>query len=509
MIHFRDYIERLSEVARADVDWDGYGPGRLSGGGLMNRSTGLGTFSRDKVMMGQYADSARIPDPELQALYNGNDLARTIIDLRPELYFRKGYQLNFTDPKADQSEAAETALACEEYLADLRCNELSKKALIFGRCFGGDVMVLGIDDGQDVSEPVNYKNIRTIKFINEVDRRFFVANTWYTDLNAPKFGQPATYIMVNAIGTGGATVVHESRLIRFDGAEADILKRRELAGWTPSVLQAPYDTMRAFDTSFQALSNLMCDLSQGVFSMKGLIETLTTKAGVATMRDRMSMVDKTRSAARMLVIDAEKEAFTRVATPLAGVADVIDRQMLRVSLAARLPVTVLFGRSPAGLNATGESDIRNLHEEIESEQKNDVEPKVKQLVKLVCLAKDGPTGGKLPKQIKFKWHELWSLSKLEQAQLEKTIGDRDVAYVTVGILSPGEVATSRFRDGEFRMSTEIDPALHDETLPPVGATKPEPEQPVPLTPEEPESAATAGTIGGMSSNFNRAAKGLK
>ncbi len=507
------YFKGLSALRqRFDTNWDGLPTNGIntffSGGGLNNRITGLGTFARDKVMRGTYMDSVRLPDPEVQALYHGNDIARKIIQLRPEMYFRKGYQILFTDPGADQDIEAEKALAIEEYMANLRANELIKKACIFGRMFGGTILLIGADDGLDPSLPLNEANIRSIRYMNFIDRRFLFTFTYYSDPLHPKYGEPETYLMVNSFGDQGASIVHETRLLRFDGADVDILKRRELAGWTLSVLQAPYDIMRAFDTSFLAVANLMADMSQGVFSMKNLIGILASEGGVQTTQQRMAMVDMARSSSRMLLVDAENEKFERVVTPMGGVPDTLDRFMMRLACAAHMPVTLLFGRSPAGMNATGEADIRGFYDEIESEQKNDIEPKIRRLVTLCCLAKDSPTKGVVPKKIAFKWNELWSTTKKEQAEVEKLLGDRDVAYVNAHVLTPGEVATSRFKDGEFRMQTEIDPAMHDPSKTTADIQK-DVAQPPPLIPEEPGSSLSDPYPQGSSGSKTKVKKGAK
>src|SRR5690606_930445 len=44
-----------------------------------------------------------------------------------------------------------------------------------------------------------------------------------------------------------------------------------------------------------------------------------------------------------------------------GINDIYESFMLDVSGAAQIPVTKLFGRSPAGFQATGESDLRNYY----------------------------------------------------------------------------------------------------------------------------------------------------
>lgn len=46
-----------------------------------------------------------------------------------------------------------------------------------------------------------------------------------------------------------------------------------------------------------------------------------------------------------------------------------------LSALTNIPQTILFGRSPAGMNATGESDFENYYNFIERIQKQDVKEK--------------------------------------------------------------------------------------------------------------------------------------
>src|ERR1700674_762826 len=69
-----------------------------TGGGFQNQLTGLGTLNRDKVLAGSYFQPVRISDAELGALFDGNDLAKRIVALRPKEMFRRGYSLTITDP---------------------------------------------------------------------------------------------------------------------------------------------------------------------------------------------------------------------------------------------------------------------------------------------------------------------------------------------------------------------------------------------------------------------------
>jgi phage-related protein (TIGR01555 family) len=545
---------------RADSLFDGLiggCGGNMTGGGWSNPVTGMGTFGRDKVMQGSYAESYRIDDSQLAALYNGNDIAQRIINTKPREMFRRGWLLvvpqaddetgdptsgsangsgpgtesgpaapgsplvgplgdppdgvkppvapagekaNISDPMGttlavtppsnvqpkvpsavkppqntpvqgkkskgsaptDQPAGAALAKNIEAYATRLGHKERFLEGAIFGRAYGGGFVIMGIDDGLDVAAPVDEANIRSIAYLTWIDRRFIFASTWYAEIG-PKYGQVETWEIINPFGGQSNTRIHESRVIRFDGAPVDFLMRRRLLGWTLSVLQAPYDTMRQFDQSFQSIANLMADMSQAVMTINGLMQMISNDQ--ATLKTRMQMVDMSRSSGRMVYLDAENEKFERVATPLTGVADTLEMQMLRLASAAEVPVAILFGREPSGLNATGDADFRRFYDTIAGEQRTILEPKLLRLYTLICLAKDSPTGGVMPARgLEFVWHKLYEPSELEQSTIRFNMAQADDLYINNGTLLPSEVALSRFRNGDLHLDTEIQTNLRTAAL---------------------------------------------
>jgi phage-related protein (TIGR01555 family) len=379
-----------------------------------------------------------------------------------------------TAPSADKDERANLALSVEAYANNLQLRARAKEASIFGGLYGGGLLIIGADDGQDMAMPLDETNIRTVRYLSWVDRRFIFASTWYADIG-PKFGEVETWELINPFGGQANTRIHESRVVRFDGAPVDFLMRRRLLGWTLSVLQAPYDIMRQFDMSFQSIANLMSDLSQAVMSVNGLAQMISNDP--KTLQTRMAMVDMSRSSGKMMFIDAENEKFQRTPTPLNGVAETLHAIMLRMAAAAEYPVAFLFGREPSGLNATGDADFRRFYDVISGKIQYDLEPKLRRLYTLIMSAKDGPTKGKVPSLgIQFVWPKLYEPSETEQAQIRLNMAQADAAYVAAGVLLPEEVATSRFRGGELHLETEIDIGLRSEKkktaeLPPNQADK--------------------------------------
>lgn len=430
---------RASDKKRAD-SWE-------------NHRTGLGTW-RDKTYHGLFAPNPILTWTELVGLYHHDDIARRIIEMRPTEWFRRGYELKLSGEDDKQSDDVQ---ALVKHATQLRVDEMMQDAAIWGRLFGGDLLIIGADDGaKDLTEPLNEDKIKSIKWLNTVDRRFAYAYEWYDDPTKENYGTPATYQITNGIGFGvtPVTYIHESRVIRFDGQHTDLLERRRLNGWTYSILQSTYEKMRAFANVFQATSNLVSDASQGVFKMKGLIDAVAADEG--ELEARMRLVDMSRSVARALLLDADSEEFERVATTFTGLPDLLDRYMMLLAAAADMPVTLLMGRSPAGQNATGDSDFRMWYAAVEGEQKKILAPKLQRMYRLLALSQDCPVDLGDDPEFEIKFPPLWSPSDLEKGQTMQAVSAADVAYVNAGVLTPEEVAKSRFADGDFSLMTDID-----------------------------------------------------
>ena len=76
-----------------------------------------------------------------------------------------------------------------------------------------------------------------------------------------------------------------------------------------------------------------------------------------------------------------------------GLPDVYDRVMMDVAGAARTPVTKLFGRSPAGLNATGEADLQNYYDYIDGLRETELRGIIERLLPVMALSAWGKDAG--------------------------------------------------------------------------------------------------------------------
>ncbi len=423
--------------------------------GWENVLTGLGT-SRDKTQYGYFRASARIPEQELTDLFNHHDLARRIVSLRPSECYREGFKVEIKDD-------TETAEEINKAIKDRGIVSQFRRATVFGRLQGGGLIIGGLEDGQTQDKPLNEENIQRLRYLTFLDKRYVSVMSYYEDPEADKFMEPEVY-QISAPNGKMLAAVHETRCIRFGGAETDERTVRELGGWDFSVLQNCYNTLRAFENSWQSVNVLLSDASQGVFTIKGLINAMATPNGRATMQSRMELIDMSRSVARSIVLDADHgESYQRVPTSFAAIPDILDRGMMRMSAAAEVPVTRLFGRSAAGMNATGEGDESVFYDGIRAEQTGVVEPKLRRVINWICKSKDGPTKGEIPEEYEICFPALKQSDPKEEAETEKIYAERDKLLLDAQVWLPEEVALARARGGP-NGPVEIDEDMRETAL---------------------------------------------
>jgi phage-related protein (TIGR01555 family) len=407
-----------------------------------NGVTGFGT-SRDKTTYGRVVGDTYLTDVELANLYHHSDMAARMVDIVPDQVWRKGCEIRTEDAALDEIIAEKMDnLGLERRMAD---------GMRWGRCFGGGAVLVGADDGQDASKPLNPERASDIKYLYDFDRRYLWPLTYYTAPGHQKLGQPETYLVTNQnAGASSQIVVHESRLILFGGATTGREERLLLNSWDASILQRGHEALRQFDTAWKSVEILLTDANQTVIKMAGFADMIGSPDGMRLLQQRGMLTDMYRSVLRAIVVDAgtkeePAEDFARQATTFADIPQTLDKIMLRLAASVPMPVTMLMGQSPAGMNATGESDFRWFYDGLESTQTREVGPRVRGLVKTWLATKAGKdaTNGKTPDTITIKWPPLWSETPLNEAQRRKVIAETDAIQINAQVYTPDEVALVR------------------------------------------------------------------
>lgn len=422
--------------------------------GWANLFTGLGVQSRDKRLSTEFGGQTVLSRDILDELYHGDDVIARICDRPADEMTRQWIRLNH-DGDADAGKAV------MQKLDDLDAQAKLAEAVTWSRLYGGAVIILGAEDGGDSSQPLNEANIQTFEWLNVLDRWDLQVSHVNGDLAARGFGEPERYRIVSdlygADGLPFGAEIHASRVIHVDGVRTNRRERRRNQGWGRSLIERVYPVVRDFAAAFGGMSHLLQDFAQAVFTMKGL-NLLIASDQENVVLQRMALMDMARSVARAIPLD-ENEKFERHATPVAGLPELLDRMGERLSAATEMPMTLLMGRSPAGMNATGESDLRLWYDYLKGVQIATLRKPINRLLKLTMLAKRGPLRGRELQNWSFDFCPMWQMSDAQIAELRNKQSLTDTAYVNMGALDPTEVRKSRFGGDVWSAETQLDPTL--------------------------------------------------
>jgi phage-related protein (TIGR01555 family) len=222
---------------------------------------------------------------------------------------------------------------------------------------------------------------------------------------------------------------------------------RKNSGWHHSVLDALKETLMSFDSFWSSIDSQIIDASQAVFHLSGFIDALASNSGETreALRKRLALMDLSRSSAKALVLDAGdekgagREDFTVIERgSLASMDKLVGTYLNRFAAAAGYPVSVLFGQSAAGTNATGESDLILHFQTVDVYREGALTRPAEKMVRLVARE----LGLEDPDEWCIEWPELWTPKPLDVASAEKMRIDASIGLVTSGIALAEEVALS-------------------------------------------------------------------
>lgn len=424
--------------------------------GYRNMVSGLGTF-RDRSTHTHFTADL-IPFDLAMEIWRGDDMANRVITELPKEAKRKGWDLVMQgdDGSKDLGEAIKgktDLLGADTYL---------QQAGECERGIGGAAVFLGVNDGtDDLTKPLNLKSIISLDFLNMFEARELFPLYGYADPRAPKFGQPEIYQLVSRSvlpshsGKYAAVTmqIHESRLIIFPGLR---VSRYQIAqtngGWGDSVLVRLWRVLRAFNEIFGNVEHLIGDFAQAVYKLKGLYDSLSEDDD-STFVKRLQAMDIGRSTIRALVLDAE-DTFERQSTPMTGIPDLLREFGVRLAAGADMPLTRLFGTSPAGMNATGESDISMWDDRVAAYQQDKLKPGLRRIVEILMFLETHGKG--MPEKWDVHFRPLRQPTELQVAQTHQAQSMADLNTVNAGMASAEELALARFGGKEYSLDTHLD-----------------------------------------------------
>ncbi|WP_303229446.1 DUF1073 domain-containing protein [uncultured Dialister sp.] len=378
----------------------------------------------------------------LNALYREHWIIRRIIDIIPSDMVKNWITLT--------TEVSPNLL--KKMDLELRKTQLIQKiktGLQWGRLFGGALGVMIVaGQGNDLSKPLNLQMIVPGDFCGLLvfDRWNSIDTSVETvdDIRDPEFGLPKYYTVTDN-NTGECAKVHYSRVLRFTGDDLPYWESQAEQQWGASVIESVFDELKKRDNVSWNIAQLTFMASLRVLKMGDMGEMLSA-ADEQTKEELYRTIQAQNwlmSNMGMQVIDASDDFQTHQYT-FGGIADVYKQFMIDIAGAANIPATKLFGRSPEGMNATGESDLTNYYDMVAQEQEAKLRPILNKLLPVICMS----TFGAVPDDLDFEFDPVSEPSDKDRSDLAKSEAENVVTVFNAGLISQRTALKELKQQGE-------------------------------------------------------------
>lgn len=400
--------------------------------GIRNALTEVGTAADKRTADTEVA--VDWPPLFLEHVYRSNDIGAKAVDLPVDDALRRGWSVEGVD------EATRKRLSSRA--DDVGITKKLRDAAAWARCYGGAAVVVAPRPGTgSISEPAAPGN--EVLWAESFRRDEIVVAQWGEDPDRSSFRKPLAWSL---LAGRGEVRVHPSRVFHFSGPSAGYEHLRRQQGHGDSVLGKMLDKVWDFDHAWASVGILLRENGLTSLKLAGLAE-LKAEEGEELIKARLEVMRLAVKTLGVRLLDKEDEV-AREGVPLAGVAEVLKLQAVRVAGTVGIPASRLFGEAPAGLNATGDSEIRVYYDTVMSWRENSFRLEHERAIRMLMLEPCSPTGGREPEAWRITYPAPWEPTDKEksEAYFIRSQGDRN--YYDMGALEPAEIRRARFIEGQ-------------------------------------------------------------
>ena len=355
------------------------------------------------------------------SLYRSSWIARKIIDVFPSDMLKNWIKIT-SNIEPSQIKKIESTIRKTGTKRKL------KEGLKWARLYGGAAGLILIDGQDDLSEPLDYDLIMPGSY-----KGLLVFDRWNgiypdieleDDINDTEFGLPKYYnISLSSKNTGLSNMidslkdvakVHHSRIIRFEGRDLPEWERQGETYWGESELEIVLEELKKRDNTSFNIASLIFLANIRVLKMADLGQLLG--AGSQQAKENLYSVIEAQnhlmSNMGIYVMDKDDD-FSTEQYSFSGLSDIYESFMLDIAGACEMPVTKLFGRNPAGFNATGESDLTQYCDTVEEKQETYLMTIIDKLLPIICMS----CLGSVPEDLDWEFNPFMSVSNKDLADL--------------------------------------------------------------------------------------------
>lgn len=349
----------------------------------------------------------------LNSLYRTEWIARRIIDTVPQDMTKNWFELKsqLQPDQLDLFHTMERKTHLKEQILD---------GLTWGRLFGGAAGIIVIEGQEDMlDQPLSLELIMPGQF-----KGLIIADRWsgvypesnlVQDISDPDFGTPEYYnFCMTDTDLANGIRVHHSRVVRFLGRRLPQTEKIAENYWGMSELEHVYNELNKRNSASANIAHLIWQANLKIYKMQDLGQLLSTvdTESQKQLYQTLSAQNALMNSAGMGVVDKDDDFVTSQYT-FSGISEVYELFMLDVCGASEIPATKLYGRSPAGMNSTGESDLTIYYDRVKQEQESNLRPIIEKMLPVLALS----TWGVIPDDLTFEFEPIRDSSESERADL--------------------------------------------------------------------------------------------
>jgi len=312
------------------------------------------------------------------------------------------------------------------------------EALSWGRLYGGGGAIILID-GQDMEKPLRIDTVAPGQFCGllPVDRWMVDPSLFdlVTDLKSQDLGLPKYYNVIHDAPAAPRQKIHHSRFIRFEGDDLPYYQKLSENLWGLSVLEPVFDRIMAFDSATTGTAQLVYRAHLRTYGIKGLRQIIAKGGAVLdAVYEQIDMMRKWQSNEGITLMDAE-DIFQSTQYTFGGLDSVLIQMGQQISGALQIPLVRLFGQSPAGLNSTGESDLRMYYDGVRNQQERRLRSPLEKLIRIIAQSE----GVKIPNNFNFEFVPLWQLTTEQKSSVSAQTSNSILQAFDAGAIGRGTV----------------------------------------------------------------------
>ena len=358
----------------------------------------------------------------LNSLYRENWVVQNVVGLMVDDMLREWYDLKEAAP--------EQVKAIRKVEQRTRLRDRIATGLKWGRLYGGAAGLILIAGQNDLSQPLELRSVQPGSF-----RGIYILDRWQgitPDAGLTFDGGelvPVSYSINDAAGHT-VTHVHHSRVIRFTGRELPDLERQAELYWGESEVEALYKDVVAHDNVSANMAALTFQANINTMEVKGLEQLLSLSSPEVQRRfwNTMQAQSVMRSNFGVQLVE-QGNKMTNTQYTFTGLQEVYESMCLNLCGASHYPMTKLFGRSPAGMNATGESDLKNYYDYVNTLRESKLRPVLEKLLPILSQSAGSPLD-----DADVSFPPLWTPTAKETADIAKTKSGSIVEAFQAGLL---------------------------------------------------------------------------